>query len=37
VMPNKAILCSICCWSHESLYVYSLVGSLVPGSSGDTG
>ena len=23
-----------CSWSHESLHVYSLVGGLVPGSSG---
>jgi hypothetical protein len=33
-MPNKAILCNICSWSQESLHVYSLVGGLVPGSSG---
>ena len=26
-----------CGWSHGSLYVYSLVGSLVPGNSGATG
>lgn len=25
------------CWSHGSLHVYSLVGSLVPGSSGRSG
>jgi hypothetical protein len=31
---NKAILCYICSWSHGSLHVYSLVGGLVPGSSG---
>jgi hypothetical protein len=30
LMSDKAILCYICSWSH----VYSLVGSLVPGSSG---
>jgi hypothetical protein len=29
-MPDKAILCYICSWSH----VCSLVGNLVPGSSG---
>jgi hypothetical protein len=32
-MTNKAILCYICCWIHGSLHVYSLIGSLVPGSS----
>jgi hypothetical protein len=32
LMPDKAILCYICSWSHESLHVYSLVGVLVPGS-----
>ena len=34
LMPDKAILCYICGWSHGSLHVYSLVGGLVPGSSG---
>jgi hypothetical protein len=34
LMINKAILCYICSWSHGSLHVYSLVGGLVPGSSG---
>ena len=34
LMLDKAILCYICIWSHDSLYVYSLVGGLVPGSSG---
>ena len=34
LMPDKAILCYICSWSHGSLQRYSLVGSLVPGSSG---
>jgi hypothetical protein len=34
LMTNKATLSYICSWSHESLYVYSLVGGLVPGSSG---
>jgi hypothetical protein len=33
LMPNKAILCYICIWSHGSLFVYSLVDGLVPGSS----
>jgi hypothetical protein len=26
LIPDKAILCYTCCWSHGSLYVYSLVG-----------
>jgi hypothetical protein len=34
LMPDKDILCYICSWSHGSLHVYSLVGGLVPGSSG---
>jgi hypothetical protein len=37
LMTDLAILCYICSWSHGSLQVYSLVGSLVPGSSGGTG
>jgi hypothetical protein len=37
LMSHKVILCYICTWSHESHHVYSLVGGLVPGSSGDTG
>jgi hypothetical protein len=37
LMPDKAILCYICSWSHGSLHVYSLVGGLVPGSSGRSG
>jgi hypothetical protein len=37
LMSGKAILCHICSWSFESLLVYSLVGGLVPGSSGGTG
>jgi len=37
LMPNKAILCYICSWSHGSVHVYSLVGGLVPGSSGGGG
>ena len=35
VMPDKAIFCYT--WSHGSLHVYSLVGVLVPGSSGVSG
>jgi hypothetical protein len=34
LMPDKAILCYICGWSHELLHVYYLVGGLVPWSSG---
>jgi hypothetical protein len=34
LMPDKAILCYIYGWSCGSLHVYSLVGSLDPGSSG---
>ena len=37
LMPDNAILCYICGWSHGSLYVYSLVGDLVPGNSGRSG
>jgi hypothetical protein len=36
LMTDKAILCYICSWSHGSLYVYSLVDGLVPGSSEGT-
>jgi hypothetical protein len=36
LMPDKAILCYICSWSHRSLHVYSLVG-LIPRSSGESG
>jgi len=38
-MPNNAnaILCYICGWIHGSLHVYSLVGGLVPWSSGASG
>ena len=32
LMPNKAILCYICRWSHGLFHVYPLVGGLVPGS-----
>jgi len=28
-MPDKAILCYICDWSHQSLHMYSFVGGLV--------
>jgi hypothetical protein len=35
LMPDKAILCYICGWSHESLHVYSLVGGLALGALGD--
>jgi hypothetical protein len=34
LITNKAILCSICSWSHGSLHLYSLDGGLVPESSG---
>jgi hypothetical protein len=34
LMPDKAILCYICGWSHGSLHVCSLVGGLVLGSFG---
>jgi hypothetical protein len=37
LMSHKAILCYICSWTHGFLYVYSLVGGLVPGSSWVTG
>jgi hypothetical protein len=37
LMSDKSILCYICVWSHGSHHVYSLVGNLVPGSSGSTG
>jgi hypothetical protein len=30
LMSDKAILCYICIWSHRSLPVHSLIGSLVP-------
>jgi hypothetical protein len=36
-MPDKAILCYICSWSHWSPHMYFLVGGLVPGSSGGSG
>jgi hypothetical protein len=31
---SQSVLCYICGWSHGSLHLYSLVGGLVPGSSG---
>jgi hypothetical protein len=34
---DKTMLCYTCRWSHGSLHVYSLVGGLVPGSSGGGG
>jgi hypothetical protein len=37
LMPDKVIFFYICIWSPESLHVYSLVGGLVPGSSGRSG
>jgi hypothetical protein len=37
LMTNKAILCYIWGGSHGSLHVYTLVGGLVPGSSGGSG
>ena len=32
LMTDKTILCYICSWIHESLYVHSLVGGLMPES-----
>jgi hypothetical protein len=37
LMSHKAILYYIWGWSHRSLYMYSFVGGLVPGSSGGYG
>jgi hypothetical protein len=37
LMPNKAILCYMCSWSHGSLHMYFLVGGLVPRSSAGSG
>ena len=34
LMPTKSIIYYICSWSYGSLHVYSLIGGLVPGSSG---
>ena len=36
-MPDKAILCYICSWSHGSLHLYCLVDGLVPESYGGSG
>ena len=30
LIPDNAILCCICSWSHGSLHVYSLVGGFSP-------
>ncbi|EDL30654.1 mCG146276, partial [Mus musculus] len=37
LMSGQVILCYTCSWSHGSLHVYSLVGGLVPGSTGGSG
>ena len=37
LVSDQAILCYIFDWSYGSLHVYSLVGGLVPGSSGRFG
>jgi len=37
LMSDNAILSYKCSWSHGSLHVYSLVGGLIPGSSGVSG
>jgi hypothetical protein len=37
LMPDKAILCYICSCSHGFPGFYSLCGSLVPGSFGESG
>ena len=34
LLSDKAILCYICVWSHESLPVHFLVSGLVSGSTG---
>ena len=34
LISDKAILCYICSWSPGSLHMQSLIGGLVPGSSG---
>ena len=34
-MPIKDILCHACSWIHVLHHVYSLVGDLIPGSSGE--
>jgi hypothetical protein len=37
LMSHKAIFYYICGWSHRRTQLYSLVGGLVPGSSGGSG
>jgi hypothetical protein len=37
LMSDKIILCYICIWSHGSFHIYSLLGGLVPVSSGESG
>ena len=37
LMPNRAILCYICSWSHGWLHVYTLVGGLVAERSRGSG
>ena len=37
LMPDKADLCYMCNRSHGPAHVYSLLGSLVPGSSEGSG
>ena len=37
LMPDYAVLCYICSWSHGSLHMCSLFGGLVSGSSGGSG
>jgi hypothetical protein len=34
LMPDQAVLCYICSWSHGFLLMFPLVGGFVPGSSG---
>jgi hypothetical protein len=33
-MPDKAILCYICSWSHGPIHIYSLASVLSPGAQG---
>ena len=33
LMPAKTIICCICSYSNGPIFVYSLVGNLLPGSS----
>ncbi|EDL13901.1 mCG147465 [Mus musculus] len=37
LMPDKAIFCYLCSKSQGALPVFSLVGGVVPGSSGREG